>query len=102
MSDKFIPMNDKMFLLSEEYLTKRMSIKLVSGEIITGFVGWPGEDDRVEETNIENDFEFHLRNVEVNGVKLGHDLYIPESQIVGYCPLEPPNTDEELRKLLEG
>ena len=98
MKNEFLPI-ENIFLLTEEYLTKRISIKLVTGEIIDGIVGWYVEDDFVEQTGIENDFGFELNDAVIDGQKLHHSICIPESRIVGYCPLEAPHTDEEIKKL---
>lgn len=98
--NEFTPFNarDTAFL-SEEYLTKRMSLLLKNGDIITGVVGWLSEYDFEEDTGIECDWGFVLNEAVLNGRTLGYDLTIPESRIEGYCPLEPPNTEEELKQL---
>ena len=97
-NNKFIPI-EYITSITEEYLTKRISVKLVSGEIVTGNVAWHCEDDFEEETGVECDWGFVLDNAEVNGISLGYSLTIPESRIISYLPLEPANTEEELKKL---
>ena len=78
MKDEFVP-NDDMCLMTELYLTKRMSVKLVTGAIVTGTVGWYNEYDFEDETGVECDWGFELRDVIVDGKPLGYDVCIPES-----------------------
>ena len=44
MKDEFVP-DDDMCLMTELYLTNRMSVKLVTGEIVIDTVGWYNEYD---------------------------------------------------------
>ena len=99
MNDGFIPIHN-IVALTDDYLTKRMSVKLVTGEIVTGVVQWQDESDFEEETGVEGDWGFVLEPASINGKPLKYGITIPESRIVAYQPLEPANTPEELEKLL--
>ena len=93
MGTEFIPVKS-MVDLTEEYLAKRVSVKLVTGEVVTGIVRWREEDD--SQTGIEGDWGFVLDNAVLNGIPLGHSTTIPDSRIAAYRPLEPANTREEM------
>ena len=101
--NKFLPFQEKEAgLLSERYLTKRMSLILKNGDIVTGFMWGIDESDFEEETGVECDWGFELRDAMLNDKSLGYDLTIPLSRIKRYCPLEQPNTDEEIEQMLSG
>ena len=94
----FIPV-EHIIKLTELYLGKRIKIKLKTGEIFTGTVTWYEENDYEEETGVECDWGFGLNNAVQNNKKFFEYIIIPDSQIIAYCPLEHPNTDDELKKL---
>lgn len=97
MEDEFIPV-EHMVGLTQDYLGKRVSVKLKTGEIATGIVRWYDEDGHDEATGVPYDLGFVLGKADVNGKPVPpHTFFsIPDSQIVAYCPLEPANTDEEM------
>lgn len=97
-ADGFFPVKS-MVALTEDYLTKRVSVKLATGEIVTGVVAWYNEGDFEEETGVECDWGFELDDAVVNGEPLGHSVCIPDSRIVAYREIDPPNTIEELERL---
>ena len=98
MNNEFLPV-ESMVALTDDYLTKRVSVKLVTGEIVTGTVRWHDEGDFEEETGVEVDWGFVLKDADIDGKPLKYGITIPDSQIVAYRPLEPANTDEELDRL---
>ena len=96
--NNFIPV-EHIIKLAELYLGKRIKVKLKTGEIFVGTVTWYDENDYEEETGVECDWGFCLNDAVQNNEKFFDYLVIPDSRIVAYCPLEPPNTDDEMRKL---
>ncbi|MBQ7263359.1 MAG: hypothetical protein IJR14_06515 [Synergistaceae bacterium] len=98
MDDGFVPVKS-MVALTDDYLLKRISVKLGTGEIITGKVRWHSEDDFEEQTGVYCDWGFVLDDAAVDGKPLGHQITIPDSRIVAYREIDPPNTSEELDRL---
>ena len=96
--NNFIPV-EHIIKLTELYLRKRIKVKLKTGEIFIGTVTWYDENDYEEKTGIECDWGFCLNNAVRNDKKFFKHVIIPDSQIIAYCPLELPNTEEEMRKL---
>ncbi|MDR3332840.1 MAG: hypothetical protein LBT08_09430 [Synergistaceae bacterium] len=63
-----------------KYHGKRIEVRCVDGDILTGCVGWINEDDL-------DDLGFDLNDVEANGEKLSYKVIIPESQVSSFIVL---------------
>ncbi|MBQ7262741.1 MAG: hypothetical protein IJR14_03370 [Synergistaceae bacterium] len=98
MDDGFVPVKS-MVALTEDYITKRISVKLATGEIVTGTVCWHCEGDFEEETGVECDWGFVMKNADIDGRPVEYEITIPDSRIVAYREIDPPNTIEELERL---
>ncbi|MBQ7262939.1 MAG: hypothetical protein IJR14_04385 [Synergistaceae bacterium] len=98
MDDGFVPVKS-MVALNERYITKRISVKLTTGEIVTGTVRWYSEGDFEEETGVECDWGFVLEGADIDGRPLPHGITIPDSRIVAYREIDPPNTIEDLERI---
>ena len=80
-SDVFSVSTDFM----DKYYEKRIEVHHQDGRIIRGKVRWYGEGE--EET------ELCLDDIEVDGKKLDYGIFIPESNIQSFIPLEGENTE---------
>ena len=83
--------------LTYDYLGKRISVKLKSGKVATGTVGWYIEDE-FDTNGVKDYLALDLEDVDIDGKPLGAHRFmsIPDSHIAAYQPLEPANTDEEM------
>lgn len=100
MSSHFSPVKH-IIRLTEQLLGKNISVKLINGDVYSGRVGWYSEGAFDDEAPDGVDWGFVLENANKNGIPLGGQVCIPDSQIIGFLPLEGENTPEEIGRLFE-